>query len=217
MPWGRLAFATAETPWQEALPYVGQSGLSLLLALLGCLLAWAVVTTGRTRVVSAVAALVVLGASTAPALTPYDVPTDGQRSVAVVQGNVPGDGDDILLDHRQVTRNHVDATIALADDVAAGDEAEPDFVLWPENSTAVDPFADAGINAGDPGGQRGRSAGRSWSGRWWTRGRSTSSTRASCGCPGRARATGTPSGTRSRSASTSPGAASSAATSVVSP
>jgi apolipoprotein N-acyltransferase len=67
--------------------------------------------------------------------------------VAVVQGNVPGDGDDILLDHRQVTRNHVDATIELADEVAAGDEAEPDFVLWPENSTAVDPFADEGINA----------------------------------------------------------------------
>ena len=147
MPWGRLAFATAETPWQEALPYVGQSGLSLLLALLGCLLAWAVVTPGRPRVVSAAAAVVVLGASMAPALMPYDVPTDGQRSVAVVQGNVPGDGDDILLDHRQVTRNHVDATIALADDVAAGDETEPDFVLWPENSTAVDPFADAGINA----------------------------------------------------------------------
>jgi apolipoprotein N-acyltransferase len=60
---------------------------------------------------------------------------------------VPGDGDDILLDHRQVTRNHVDATIELADEVAAGEATEPDFVLWPENSTAVDPFADADINA----------------------------------------------------------------------
>ena len=147
MPWGRLAFATASTPWQEALPYVGQAGVSLLLALLGCLLAWSVATVGRARVVSAVAAVAVLGVSLVPALTPYDAPTDGSRSVAVVQGNVPGDGDDILLDHRQVTRNHVDATIALAHKVAAGEETEPDFVLWPENSTAVDPFADSGINA----------------------------------------------------------------------
>ena len=147
MPWGRLAFGTAGTPWQEALPHVGQSGVSLLLALLGCLIAWAVRTSGRTRIVSAGAAAVVLAVSLAPALAPYTVPTEGERTVAVVQGNVPGDGDDILLDHRQVTRNHVDATIALADDVAAGDETEPDFILWPENSTAVDPFADAGINA----------------------------------------------------------------------
>ena len=212
MPWGRLAFATAETPWQEALPYVGQSGLGLLLALLGCLLAWAVVTRGRTRVVSAVAAVVVLGAGMATALTPYDVPTDGQRSVAVVQGNVPGDGDDILLDHRQVTRNHVDATIALADDVAAGDEAEPDFVLWPENSTAVDPFADAGINAAI------REASEAVSrpilvGAMVDSGagaRPQPGHRLGAGRPGRA--TGTPNGTRSRSASTSPGAASSAAT-----
>jgi apolipoprotein N-acyltransferase len=147
MPWGRLAFGTAETPWASALPYVGQSGLSLLLALAGCLLAQVVVTAGRARVLAAVSAVVVLGVGMAPALTPYDARTDGTRSVAVVQGNVPGDGDDILLDHRQVTRNHVDATIRLADEVAAGEKAEPDFVLWPENSTAVDPFADSGINA----------------------------------------------------------------------
>ena len=147
MPWGRLAFASAGTPWQEALPYVGQSGVSLLLALLGCVLAWAVITTGRARIVWAVAAVGVLAIGLVPALTPYDAPTEGQRTVAVVQGNVPGEGDNILLDHRQVTQNHVDATIALADEVAAGASAEPDFVLWPENSTAVDPFADPAINA----------------------------------------------------------------------
>jgi apolipoprotein N-acyltransferase len=147
MPWGRLAFASAGTPWQEALPYVGQSGVSLLLALLGCVLAWVVITTGRARIVWAVAAVGVLAVGLVPALTPYDAPTEGQRRVAVVQGNVPGEGDNILLDHRQVTRNHVEATIRLADAVAAGDAAEPDFVLWPENSTAVDPFADPGINA----------------------------------------------------------------------
>ena len=147
MPWGRLAFATAGTPWDSALPYVGQSGVSFLLALLGCLLAQVVATTGRARLLTAVAATVVLGVGLIPALTPYDVASGGTRSVAVVQGNVPGAGDNILLDHRQVTRNHVDATIRLADDVAAGEETEPDFVLWPENSTAVDPFADPGIHA----------------------------------------------------------------------
>ena len=37
----------------------------------------------------------------------------------MVQGDVPGPGNDILWDTDQLTRNHVDATVALADDVAA--------------------------------------------------------------------------------------------------
>jgi len=68
--------------------------------------------------------------------------------VAVVQGDVPGNGDDILYDFRQVTQNQVDVTTRLADDVAAGREPRPDFVVWPENSTAVDPFRDQQTNAG---------------------------------------------------------------------
>ena len=39
MPWGRLAFATVDTPVAAALAYVGSVGVSFLLALLGCLLA----------------------------------------------------------------------------------------------------------------------------------------------------------------------------------
>ncbi len=148
MPWGRLAFATADTPWETALPYVGQSGLSLLLALLGTCLAWVVIAEDRrARVTAAAATAAVLAVGLVPALAPYTFTADEERTVAVVQGNVPGDGDDILLDHRQVTQNHVDATVALADDVAAGDSPRPDFVLWPENSTAVDPFEDADVNA----------------------------------------------------------------------
>ncbi len=88
-----------------------------------------------------------LAVSVLPALAPYSPEIDDETTVAVVQGNVPGDGDDILLDHRQVTRNHVDATVRLADEVEAGEETLPAFVLWPENSTAVDPFKDAEINA----------------------------------------------------------------------
>jgi apolipoprotein N-acyltransferase len=68
-------------------------------------------------------------------------------TVAVVQGDVPGNGDDILYDYRQVTQNQVDLTVQLAHDVQAGQEPRPDFVLWPENSTAVDPFRDAQTNA----------------------------------------------------------------------
>ena len=71
---------------------------------------------------------------------------DGEITVAAVQGNVPGPGTDILYDHRQVTRNHVDTTIRLAADAEAGEVPAPDLVLWPENATALDPFRDASLN-----------------------------------------------------------------------
>jgi apolipoprotein N-acyltransferase len=89
---------------------------------------------------------VALVVSCAPALVPFDSAAEGQARVAVVQGNVPGDGTDILLDHRQVTRNHRDATVQLADDVAAGRKPRPDFVVWPENSTTADPFNNLDIH-----------------------------------------------------------------------
>ena len=47
--------------------------------------------------------------------------------------------------HRQPRRR---APRQLAEDVAAGVVPSPDFVVWPENSTAVDPFLDAEVNAG---------------------------------------------------------------------
>ena len=42
MPCGRLAYATADTPWAGALPWIGMTGVSLLVALTGTTLAWLV-------------------------------------------------------------------------------------------------------------------------------------------------------------------------------
>lgn len=151
MPWGRLAFAVADTPVQQALPYAGAVGVSFLLALLGALVAWlaAGATEGQGGRVAAGLWLAGLVAVLAvPVVRPWTFQADGEATVAAVQGDVPGRGDDILYDYRQVTENHVEATEDLAADVAAGREPRPDFVLWPENSTAVDPFDDAETNAG---------------------------------------------------------------------
>ncbi len=147
MPWGRLTFAVAGTPWQQALPYVGMAALSFVLALVGVLLARVVTERdGRVRAIAAVAAVGAL--SMLPAVVPYEPTVVAERSIAVVQGDVPGDGTQVLLDHRAVTRNHVQATIDFARRIEAGDVARPDFVIWPENSTAVDPFLDGEIGGG---------------------------------------------------------------------
>jgi len=154
MPWGRLAFGVVDTPVAKALPYAGAVGVSFLMALLGALLAWLVAGPvagegGRRVAASCLAGLVALLA--VPALLPWTAHADGHLTVAAVQGDVPGNGDDILYDFRQVTQNHVDATVDLArslDDPGRADQAlRPDLVVWPENSTAIDPFADAATNA----------------------------------------------------------------------
>ena len=141
MPWGRLSYGVADHPWSQALPYVGFSGLDLVLALIGTLLAALLLDRTRWKATGALAVLVA-AASFVPALVPYDAPVSGQRTVAVVQGNVPGDGTDVLVDIAQLTRNHFEATEQLATDVEDGRVPKPDFVVWPENSTASDPFTD---------------------------------------------------------------------------
>jgi apolipoprotein N-acyltransferase len=146
MPWGRIGFAVIDTPMAASLPYVGAVGVSFLLALLGALLAWVVVGDRRLLAAGSVAGLCALLA--VPVLLPWEEDPGRSVTIATVQGDVPGNGDDILLDHRQVTRNHIEATIDLAAQVEAGQAPRPDFVLWPENSTAVDPFGDGDTNAG---------------------------------------------------------------------
>ena len=43
---------------------------------------------------------------------------------------------------RAVLDNHVEQTLALAAAIDAGTAPAPDFVLWPENASDLDPFAD---------------------------------------------------------------------------
>jgi apolipoprotein N-acyltransferase len=151
MPWGRLAYAVVDTPVAESLPYLGSTGVSLVLALSGALLASAWVRRGRGAVVRAVVPVVVLvavlGVASVPELAPYTADPVGHVTVAAVQGNVPGDGTDVLAHYRQITQQHADETARLAADVNAGRTPAPDFVVWPENSTAIDPFEDQGTHA----------------------------------------------------------------------
>jgi apolipoprotein N-acyltransferase len=63
----------------------------------------------------------------------------GTAVVAAVQGDVPRSRDlPGLLRATTVTANHAAATIELARQVRAGRPA-PDVVIWPENSTDIDP------------------------------------------------------------------------------
>ena len=64
-------------------------------------------------------------------------------TVAAVQGNVPRLGLDFNAQRRAVLDNHVRETLRLAEDVRAGSAPQPQFVIWPEDSSDIDPLVNA--------------------------------------------------------------------------
>ena len=139
-PWGRLAFANPDTTFTGLAAVGGAPLVTFAVALSAGLLAWAVVSWRRPWW----ALLATAGAITVAAVGAFvPRPTAGDPVVvAVVQGNVPRTGMDAFGQARAVLDNHVSATLKLAAQVAKGTVAQPDFVIWPENSSDVDPATD---------------------------------------------------------------------------
>ncbi len=141
-PWGRLAFSQGDSALTPLAALGGAPFVSFVVALLGGVLAWAVLVL-RRRPAAALAGVVAaaLGAVGAAALVPLPVSGDPVQ-VAVVQGNVPRLGLGFNAQRSAVLRNHADATRELAADVRAGRVPAPDLVIWPENASDIDPFED---------------------------------------------------------------------------
>ena len=97
----------------------------------------------------ALAAVVTAGLVLAGGLLPVD-PTGGAPTaqVAAIQGNVPRARNlPQLLNDTEVTQNHAAATLKLAAQVKAGQRPAPALVVWPENSTNLDPRQNPDIYA----------------------------------------------------------------------
>jgi apolipoprotein N-acyltransferase len=151
-PWGRLSFAVVDTPVAPSIGHLGAAGTTFLVALVGSTLAWTVLTfRGRPAVAAAglaAACLVAVAPSAvpAPSFGPTEEPAEAVE-VAAVQGDVPGEGMNPFSERRVVLENHVEATLDLAERVRAGQTPRPDLVVWPENSTDIDPFRDPTVRA----------------------------------------------------------------------
>ena len=145
-PWGRLAFAqtaTSLTPWAA----IGGAVLvTFATALAGALLA-AIYLAARKSQVKSLAAL--SAALVAVALAGLAIPrpilgeTAGgpaNTTAAVIQGGVVGSA--ATDQRRAVLAGHVQVTVDLASEVANGQQPQPDIVIWPENSSDIDPLQD---------------------------------------------------------------------------
>ena len=143
-PWGRLAMSQAGAPTVPWTAIGGAPLLSFLLALTGSTLAWLLLAPGglRRRLIPALAFAGAAGLALAGGLMPVDPVPAGTPSatVAAVQGDVPHAKNlPDLFRATTVTANHAAATEKLAEQVRAGSRPAPDLVIWPENSTDLDP------------------------------------------------------------------------------
>ncbi|MFI1000422.1 apolipoprotein N-acyltransferase [Streptomyces galbus] len=150
-PWGKIAFGQADGVFLPLAAVGGTPVLGFAVVLCGFALyevVRLVLDRRRAREVRRSAAAIallgvavpVLGALAARPLV-SDRAEDGTATVAVIQGNVPRLGLEFNAQRRAVLDYHARETERLAARVAAGEVPRPDFVLWPENSSDIDPFA----------------------------------------------------------------------------
>nr|MBA2561096.1 apolipoprotein N-acyltransferase [Propionibacteriales bacterium] len=154
LPWGRLAFALLDTP---VVRYgrLGGTALVSFATVLAVGLVVAAILRRRADTVAVAALGVAAAVVLAGMLVPVGVFGPGQLvTVAAIQGNVPGTGMNPFAERRAVLDNHVAATRQLAADVRAGAAPRPDLVVWPENSTDIDPFGNASVRSEIDGGVR---------------------------------------------------------------
>ncbi|MFI6236167.1 apolipoprotein N-acyltransferase [Micromonospora sp. NPDC050784] len=105
-------------------------------------------TAGRRWASVVVPAVVAVALTAGALLVPVATAGSGTSvTVAIVQGNVPRLGLDFNAQRQAVLNNHVDATIELAARVAAGQQRRPDLVVWPENSSDIDPLRNPAAGA----------------------------------------------------------------------
>ncbi|MGW1379060.1 apolipoprotein N-acyltransferase [Streptomyces sp. NPDC002446] len=147
-PWGRLAFANTGSPFTPLAALGGAPLVTFAVALSGALLAACAATLwglrGNRSPRRAAAALEAFGLAAAVAaagvLVPVPTKADDTVDIAVVQGNVQQPGMDFLGRPMRILDNHATATEKLAADIEAGRAKKPDLVIWPENSSDLDPF-----------------------------------------------------------------------------
>lgn len=148
--WGRLAWGQVSGPLAADIRLGGSAFVSFLVVLLGGFIYLAArppyntraAVTPKIRLQYAGVVGVVLLASVIYGSSFSQEPTAGQVNVAAIQGNVPRAGLDFAAQRRAVLNNHVQRTHELADSVATGEAPQPDVVIWPENSSDVNPFKD---------------------------------------------------------------------------
>lgn len=130
-PWARIAFGQADAPFAR---WAAVGGAPLVTFTVG-LVAVPFVLLAVTRRPPRVAIVLAVAAFAGSYVVPVPRSGDSTAKIGMVQGNVPRAGLDFNAERRQVLDNHVSGTERLA-----RHEDDLDLVVWPENSSDIDPL-----------------------------------------------------------------------------
>jgi len=137
--WVKLAWGQIDGPLAKLAPWGGTSLITVSTVLCGCGIAGMLVQRGwKVKGVALLASVLpVLAATLAGVGINRAEYTVGEAKVAAIQGNVPRMGLDFAGQRQAVLNNHVSETKKLA-----AQERDIDLVIWPENSSDINPFRD---------------------------------------------------------------------------
>ncbi|MCL1838944.1 MAG: apolipoprotein N-acyltransferase, partial [Propionibacteriaceae bacterium] len=144
--WVRIGYAMIDSPLAWGYPLIGVVGVGFATTLCSQWLAWLVQNrkpklTARKLISGLTGLAVPVGVCSCGLAIPPGEVTD-QVVVGWVQGGAPGGGVYGLGPVRTITKNQVLGTQRLIESVQASELADPDFIVWPENGTDLDPMHD---------------------------------------------------------------------------
>ena len=146
-PWARLAFGQTGGPLLPLARWIGAPGLTFVTACLGALILLLAVSAQRRTWVPAVSAALAIGLLLVlPSAAVPPIVAHGQsvsERIGFVQGNVPRAGLDFNAQRRAVLDNHVRGTLELVQSTPDPVLRSMSLVVWPENSSDIDPFRNA--------------------------------------------------------------------------
>lgn len=140
-PWARITLSQVDGPFAAWSTLAGVPFVTAVVVI--CAGAMALLLRIRSVPVLAGACAIVLLSVVAPRFVSMPSESSEVIQIAVIQGGTPQIGMGAMDVRRAVLDNHVRETIQLSEQIRNGDMPQPDLVLWPENSSDINPFTDA--------------------------------------------------------------------------
>jgi len=140
-PWARVGLSQADSPLAFWSRLGGISWLSFVVVMIAVSFVGIVVVSSiRVRLILALIIVVSFVIPITLSSTTSINSTGPTIAIGVVQGGTPQTGMGAMDVRRAVLENHVNETIKLAMKVKSGEVPQPQVVIWPENSSDLDPF-----------------------------------------------------------------------------
>ena len=139
-PWARVVFSQVDGPFAQWAAIAGVPFVTSIVVACSASIAILLRERSPKHLAFAVSAL---GLSI---LVPYlyspSTASEGTFTIGVIQGGTPQTGLGALDVRRAVISNHVRETMELALDIDRGLVDKPEIILWPENSSDLNPYSD---------------------------------------------------------------------------